>query len=135
MRAPSILLLPPLAYPINQSPKSQFAFRCSLLESAVFDLVDNYVRFCKETDVPQPIWLFSALVECQGFRFMTNRRFHDFSEKSVDRSPAFIPAIEITSFDSDSKKLLQPWCDTLWQTSGLEKSLNYDQEGNWQAPR
>ncbi len=124
-----------IGYRINQSENSRFALRCSLLEKGVFAVVDDYLKFCRALDIPHPVWLFSALVECQGFGIQTNRMFHEFSMNTVDRSPAIIPEIRITSFDVDSKKILRPWCDTLWQASGLEKSANYDQDGNWNEPR
>jgi len=62
-------------------------------------------------------------------------QFRDLSKHAVDRSPATLPELQITQFDTDVKQLLRPWCDTLWQASGLERSFNFDKEGNWQEPR
>ena len=123
-----------VGYRINHVEDSRVAMRCSLLEKGVFDLVGEYLSFCKAIETPLPIWLFSALVECNGFGIISHQMFQEFSVQTVDRSPAIIPEITITSFDLD-RKMLRPWCDTLWQTSGMEKSLNFDQDGNWKEPR
>ena len=53
----------------------------------------------------------------------------------IDRSPAFLPEVEIPAVDADPVKLLRPWCDTLLQACGLEKSLNFDVQGNWRERR
>ena len=125
-----------VGYPIHpQAEKSPYAIRCGLTERSVFEVVQDYLRFCKTIEFVPPVWLFSALVECKGFRMMTDRRFRDLSEKAVDRSPAILPALKINDLDIEPHKLLHPWCDFLWQASGVERSFNYDQDGKWHEPR
>lgn len=125
-----------VGYPVNpQAEKSPYAIRCGLTERSAFEVVHDYLRFCKTIEFVPPVWLFSALVECEGFRMMTDRRFRDLSEKAVDRSPAILPVLKITDFDTAPQQILHPWCDFLWQASGLERSFNYDDEGNWHEPR
>ena len=125
-----------VGYPVDrQAEKSPYAIRCGLTERSVFEVVHDYLKFCEVVKFEPPVWLFSALVDCKGFRMMTDRRFGDLSEKAVDRSPAVLPELAITNFDFEPQQLLQPWCDLFWQSSGIERSYNYDQEGNWHAPR
>lgn len=124
-----------VGYPVNrQVEKTPYAIRSGLIERAVFKVVENYLRFCNDFDFEPPVWLFSALVECKGFRMVTGA-FRDVSEKAVDRCPAVLPELEIANFDAEPEQLLRPWCDALWQASGLERSFNYDQDGNWHEPR
>ena len=61
--------------------------------------------------------------------------FREVSGHDIDRSPVFLPDIEITTLDADPLKLLRPWCDTLWQACGTERSFNFDQQGNWRERR
>jgi len=125
-----------VGYPVDrQAEKSPYAIRCGLIERSIFDAVHAYLRFCQEIAFEPPIWLFSALVDCKGFRVMTDRRFHDLFDQTVDRSPAVLPELRITDLNTDPKHLLHSWCDWLWQASGVERSFNYDQEGNWHEPR
>lgn len=125
-----------VGYPVHpQAEKSPYAIRCGLTERSVFEVVHDYLRFCKTIEFVPPVWLFSALVECKGFRMMTDRRFRDLSEMAVDRSPAILPELEISKFDAEPHELLHPWCDFFWQASGVERSFNFDQEGNWHEPR
>ena len=125
-----------VGYPLNsQMNESPYVVRCGLIEQTIFDVVHDYLRFCKNLQFAPPVWLLSALVDCNGFRVMTDRRFHDLSKKAIDRSPAIFPVMEITDFDIEPQELLHPWCDFLWQASGEERSSNYDQNGDWHQPR
>ena len=78
-----------------------------------------------------PIQMFSALVGCKGVRICTDMSFHDLADHGIDRSPVFFPKVEIGSLDKEPMKLLRPWCDTLWQACGMERSFSFDQEGRW----
>lgn len=125
-----------VGYPVDRhTEKSPYAIRCGLIERSIFDVVHAYLRFCQEIEIVPPVWLFSALVECEGFRVMTDRRFHDLSDQAVDRSPAVLPELKIKELNNDPQQLLHPWCDWLWQAGGIEQSFNYDKEGNWHEPR
>lgn len=124
-----------VGYPVNlQAENSPYAIRHGLIERAVFDSLSAYRQFCQAVEIEPPVWLFSALVECKGHR-MTMGRFRDLSEQAVDRSPAFLPELVIDVFKPPVEQQLRPWCDTFWQASGLDRSLNYDEEGNWHEPR
>jgi hypothetical protein len=100
-----------------------------ICEKAAFELASTYLKFCANIGLEPPIWMFSALVGCEGFRFEINRGFHDLSDRAVDRSPAYLPEIEILRLDIEPTSFLRPWCDTLWQAGGVQQSLNFDREG------
>ncbi|MEX1027783.1 MAG: hypothetical protein WD049_07225 [Candidatus Paceibacterota bacterium] len=124
------------AYPLGQNEENGVhVLRDSIVEKALSSLVPNYLAFCKAVDLQTPIWLFSALVGCEGVRICTDWGFRDVSDHGIDRSPCHLPEIEITSLDADSMALLRPWCDTLWQACGIERSYNFDEDGNWRERR
>lgn len=125
-----------VGYPVNShAEKSPYAIRCSLMERSVFEVVHDYLSFCKATEFEPPVWLFSSLVGCKDFRVITDWGFRDLSTNAVDRTPAIFPELKIMSFDTEIKELLRPWCNWLWQASGIERSFSYDEEGNWHERR
>ena len=124
------------AYPLDrQQSEGRFVLRDIICERGAFDLVRSYLAFCKSMEIVTPIWMFSALVDCQGVRILTDRSWRDVSQHSIDRSPAYLPELEVTTVDAKVESLLQPWCDSLWQSSGLERSYSYDEQGNWHERR
>jgi hypothetical protein len=109
--------------------------RDSICEQAMFETVSGYLRLCKTLELSCPVFLFSAILDCEGVRICTDRSFGDLSEYGIDRSPVYLPEIEITSFDEQIKSVLRPWCDTFWQSFGMERSFNFDDSGTWRERR
>jgi len=108
--------------------------RDTICERAVFKLVKEYLAFCTGIGVQPPITMCSALVGCKGV-LIYSERGHWHCQGGIDRTPAFLPDIEIAALDADPVKLLHPWCDTLLQACGFEKSPNFDESGNWRERR
>jgi hypothetical protein len=123
-----------LAAPLPTGRQRKDSVRClrdSACEEAVFNTVAGYLQFCKAIGLRVPIQMFSALIGCEGVRICTNTTCNEVSEHAIDRSPAFLPDIEITSLDAEPRAVLRPWCDTLWQACGMERSFSFDKDGNW----
>ena len=49
----------------------------------------------------------------------------------IDRDTLMLPEALVEDYAVEIGRLLQLSLDALWQACGLEKSLNYDDEGNW----
>lgn len=125
-----------VAFRVNlQQQNSPLCLRDSMCEKAVQQVVGEYLRFCKAIGLTPPFHLFSAIIGCKGVRLCTDMRFRDLSEFAIDRSPAFLPDVVIDSLDAEPVKVLRPWCDTLWQGCGVERSYSFDQAGNWHERR
>jgi hypothetical protein len=125
-----------VAFPLDRQQKdSVHCLRDSICEEAMFNMVAGYLQFCKAIGLDAPVQMFSALIGCEGVRICTDLSFRDVSDHAIDRSPAFLPNIEITSLDAELKASLRPWCDTLWQACGMERSFNFTADGNLQERR
>jgi hypothetical protein len=53
----------------------------------------------------------------------------------VDRDYLLIPEILVESYDTPASEILRPAFDAVWQACGFPRSLNYDEQGNWQERR
>jgi hypothetical protein len=104
-------------------------------EEAVLRLVPAYFRFCKNIGIEGPIWFFSSLLGCEGAHFRVNPHFSDYSEHAIGERLVTLPEFYFVTLDGDVSSSLRAWCDAFWQTVGVEKSLNYDQDGKRNAQR
>ena len=128
--------MPDVAFAMDH--RQQNSVRClreAICEQAVINTVAGYVRFCIAVGLQAPIWMFSSLVGCKDVRICTDMRFRDLSEHGIDRSIVCFPEIEIVSLDGESLKLLRSWCDMLWQACGVERSFNFNDQGEWRERR
>lgn len=117
----------------DQQPAEQPRyFRDTECEQAIFRLVPKYLTFCEDIGISRPVSLFSALIGCDGAQFHSDWPAR-FAEYVIDRSPAFLPDIELTpAKDEKAEQWLRSWCDLLAQSLGFEASRNYDRNGNRQ---
>jgi hypothetical protein len=119
----------------RQPEAGRRCLRDSISEKAVIQALGEYLRFCKTLEIPAPIIMFSAILSCEGVRICSDRNYFDTPNVGIDRTPAFLPDIEIPALEIEPQTLLRPWCDTLWQACGMEKSLNFDEGGKWRERR
>jgi hypothetical protein len=110
-----------------------FVFRSIVCEKAIFELAISFGKFYSAIGLTGPVWLFSALTGCEGFRFAIHPI--DASRFDIDRSPAFLPEIEIATIDGKPQSELRSWCDSFWQAAGEPRSLDFDADGNWRERR
>jgi hypothetical protein len=51
--------------------------------------------------------------------------------RPIDRDVLVLPDVMVEDFGGDPSQIMRPLFDMIWNASGLERSLNYDDEGNW----
>lgn len=125
-----------ISYPVDErNENSPLALRDGFLEHQVFEIIKCYFSFCNSLNIEQPIWMYSALIDCEGIGICNDRAFRELSEFSIDRSPAYLPEIKLDPSDCNSIKGIQLWCDYLWQSVGFERSFSFDNDGNWRERR
>lgn len=99
-------------------------------EEALLGAMSGYLPFAKTLGLEPPFWMFAALVGCEGARLWLNRAWEELSQHAIDRAITFLPEAKIEAFDTDPVTHLRPMLDVLWNTAGLERSFNYDEQGN-----
>lgn len=96
-------------------------------ERAIISLVRQYLFFAEKIGISSPFWLFAAMTGCQGVKINT---WHRFACKAIDRDTIFLSDSRIEQHDIDPNTYLRPVFDCLANAVGLERSLNYDEQGN-----
>ena len=111
----------------KQQPKT---LREGLCEEAILGAMTGYLPFAKTLALEPPFWIFAALVGCEGANIRLNSTWPEFSPHTIDRAIVWLPETKIDAFDTDPVKHLRPMFDVLWNTAGMERSFNYDEQGN-----
>jgi len=97
-------------------------------EKEVILALSRYLEVQNHAIVPLPIFIAISLLRIKGFR-MSNY-VHETSEP-IDRNTLLLPEVLVEDYGTNIGRLLRPSFDALWQACGLEKSLNYDDAGDW----
>jgi hypothetical protein len=102
----------------------------SWCEEAIISTLEGYLPFAKLIGLEPPFWFLTSVLGCAGVRIPINRAWGNISNHSIDRDVVRLPATKISAFDTNPGQHLRPVIDVLWNAAGLERSPNYDENGN-----
>lgn len=119
-----------MAGAVFQTKERAKVFRDADCEEALLGALADYLPFAKTLELQLPFWMFAALVGCEGAGICVNRSWGDLSEDAIDRNTVWLPETQIDAFDTDPVKQLRPMIDVLWNAAGLERSFNYNEQGD-----
>ena len=116
---------------VHQQREGASLLRVRWCEEALLSAMKGYLPFAKTLGLEPPFWMFAALVGCEGARLCLKGAWEELSPHAIDREIVVLPETMIDAFDTEPTKHLRPMCDVLWNAAGMERSFNYDEQGNW----
>jgi hypothetical protein len=102
-------------------------FYIDKFEEDCINLVIKAIKFYKEMGLNEPLMIFINLLNQADVRLYTKSRF--WLPEPFGRNNLSIPPVLIKSYEEDIPLILKPSFDVIWQSSGIEKSINYNDSG------
>lgn len=105
-------------------------------EREIITTFHRYLTSLKESGVPGPFFIHTALLNVQGYSMRTER----ISGGRVSQSEDIRPLVRHVPNDTDLEtkqdvaKAVHPMFDYIWREFGFDKSFNYSEEGEWLFP-
>lgn len=110
--------------------------RITTIESEIIERVGQYLQNFNQLEVPLPIFIMLSFVNSKDYYlYLGDPRLNGIEFVPFDRDILLFPDIMIESYDVDVPKALKPMFDMVWQSAGVERCLNYDQDGNYTPSR
>jgi hypothetical protein len=103
------------------------------IESSLVDALNRFLGVQRELDLPLPVAAMLTLIGVKELPISIPKRFYSYSKVPIGHDVLQIPEVIIDNFDTPAHVVLRPIFDMLWQSGGYEKSLSYDDDGNWKA--
>jgi hypothetical protein len=100
-----------------------------LIEELILKATDRFLDALKKVDTPLPIFAMLTLMGVKGMQMAKGSLVY-YDPGIIDRDLISLPEVVIEDFDIDVARLLQPMFDAMWQAAGIERSPNYDENGN-----
>lgn len=119
-----------LARPLDNIP----SIPSTAYESYTIDVLKEYVQILKGLGVPFPFLIMTSLIGVKDCRMYAGPRLSDRGA-AIDRDNVILPDVLLDEYPQDISHNLRPMFDAVWNACGFERSLNYDDEGNWNADR
>lgn len=101
------------------------------LEEKLIKSMSAYLHLMSELQIETPIFAFLSLLNIKGYRITTGERFGQFSKHSIERDLIMLPETIIENYDRKAETILKSVFDLIWNTCGMPRSLNFDENGNW----
>jgi hypothetical protein len=101
-------------------------------EAEIIDHVKQCLGLLKSFGIVTPIYIFVTLTNVAGLKlgYDTSRRFRDESTP-IKQNILNLPECVMQDYNDDVAKILHPSLNIVWNACGMEKSLNYDNDGNF----
>ena len=99
-------------------------------EEKLISALTDYLILYKELELEPPIMAFLSLLFVKGFSIAAHSSGNDQSNP-IERDHLILPDLLIEDFNQEASVILRPWFDNIWQACGWDKSISYDDEGNF----
>ena len=123
------------SYFLEPNPDGSRSIPAIEFEKKVIETTCESLRFLQSHELQPPIYLCLSLLNIEGYvmgisqasRFSSPRAY----SKPIDRSELIFPAVRLEEYSQDIGHALKSIFDSVWNSAGWPKSLNYDMDGNW----
>ena len=102
-------------------------------ERDIISAVGNYTELLRKCEMPTPVLVGLSILNVRGFHMGTGG-FYDVGS-TIDRDHLILPNGLTESLDFDVASFLRPCFDQIWNAGGYDRSMNYDEKGNWNPGR
>ena len=100
-------------------------------EKRIIERVSNLLNLMKYFNIETPILIMISLLDVKGVKMI--HRACETSE-CIDRDSIILPDILLDDYAVKTEHLLRMVFDAIWQACGVDRSLNYDEHGDWNPP-
>ena len=100
-------------------------------ERELIDAVNRYLFLLQKLEVQPPFVVLLSLTGVKGFKMAVDSYRHSFEGQPIDRDVLINPEIIIEQFEGEKSQILRPIFDMVWNAAGWPRSMNYDENGEW----
>jgi len=101
------------------------------LEPTVLAGVHDYLRLQRDMGVHGPLVVALSIIGVRGMRVVLRESYNEPDFQGSDRDDLLLPEVLLDEGEQAVEAALKPVFDSLWQSVGWTRSLNYDKAGEW----
>jgi len=91
----------------------------------------RYLAALAKVGVDVPIWVCLSLLGVKDYFMDTGPGGWSRIAHPIDLDELILPEIQVEDASTPAERILRPAFDSIWNACGYERSMNYDQKGNW----
>lgn len=99
------------------------------IEEQIYKFVNDAILFYNTIGIQPPFYIFISMLGVKG-KTMASKRLH-LHKSYIRENNLLMPEVIITDINADIKKSLKNVIDMLWNASGIDSSIYFDENGEW----
>jgi len=100
-------------------------------ERELLNSLERFLGIQKELNINPPILIFLTFTGIKGFKMYVDTFKYSTNGYAIEKDILLLPEYLIESYDINSKEILKPMFDLIWNACGFDGSFNFDDNGNW----
>ncbi len=108
------------------------------IEEQIINSINNYIEVFQIIEVDPPIFVFLTITGVRDYYYPTKEMKILGKETPIERDILNLPEIIIEKIEivfEEIGKIMRPCFDSIWNSCGISKSPNYDENGEWKKTR
>ena len=100
-------------------------------------IIQYYIQYCsliEKMKIEPPIFFYLTFIGMKGYKMESSQIGLRYHEITIDRDLLLLPEILLEDYNFNAKKQLKPLFDMVWNACGFERSLNFNETGQWIGP-
>jgi len=101
-------------------------------ENPILHRMPSYVSFLKERAIDPPLFVLLTLIGVRGLTIEIDPLVCQYPHNPghpIDRDAILVPEVLLEDYDEQPAHYMRPIFDTVWNSCGFPRSLNYDKMG------
>jgi Putative DNA-binding domain len=117
--------------PDDPTPDSPLFLSINEFECGLIRTVQNFINVLKELSIAPPVYLFLTLIGFKGVVLSYVDPLWADTDRYCDRNFVPIRKACIQNYEQQLSKTLQDCLDSIWKSFGHDRSLNFDEKGDY----
>jgi hypothetical protein len=104
-----------------------------IFEEEIVKALQTFVTIYQMISVAPPIEIMLSLIGVKGYKLGISRKINQWNDhvNYIDRDTLLLPDVVTENFSASIPTVLRPIFDAMWNSAGWQKSLGYDEQGEW----
>lgn len=100
-------------------------------EGKLMEVMKEYMKSLKALEITPPIFVFMTIIGANGFKMGVDRLRSWDTQHRIEEYIVNTPEVFVESYEETAEDILRPMFDVFWNACGYERSLNFNEEGEW----
>lgn len=104
----------------------------NVFERTIIEPIKTCIELMKSLELSTPIIIMLSFIDVKGYEMAVSKTSRiSLYKHPINEEHLILPELIIENYNLDIRKKMKPIFDIIWQSCGIKRSINFDDQGNW----